>query len=175
MPEAPGSLNRATMSVALATVLDMATSSQVSPYGSARDLPSVQELKQQMASSRCSVSCCRRASGTSSRTCSANIDELFRSRARSIQAVRKRLIEAGVEIRTRLRVLADEDLQATRAAMDHGSGVRDIAHGLGVADTAVTRSWHVVMKRRIHHCSPSRKFALTRVNMKSKPASASKC
>src|SRR5699024_12115485 len=67
----------------------------------------------------------------------------------SIQAVRKRLIEAGVEIRTRLRVLADEDLQATRAAMDHGSGVRDIAHGLGVADTAVTRSWHVVMKRRI--------------------------
>ena len=36
------------MSVALATVLDMATSSQVSPYGSARDLPSVQELKQQM-------------------------------------------------------------------------------------------------------------------------------
>ena len=24
--------------------------------------------------------------------------------------------------------------------MDHGSGVRDIAHGLGVADMAVTRS-----------------------------------
>src|SRR5699024_12604802 len=104
------------------------------------------------------------------RTCTANIDELSRSRARSIQAVRKRLIEAGVEIRTRLRVLADEDLQATRAAMDQGSGVRDIAHGLGVADTAVTRSWHVVMKRRIHHCSPSRKFAPTSGNTENKQA-----
>lgn len=41
----------ASTSMAPATVLGMASSSQVSPYGSARDLPSVKELEQQMATS----------------------------------------------------------------------------------------------------------------------------
>ena len=57
-----------------------------------------------------------------------------------VQTVRRRLIEAGVDTRARLRVLADEDLRAARAAMDHGASVREIARGLGVAHTTVTRS-----------------------------------
>lgn len=58
----------------------------------------------------------------------------------SAQTVRKRLIEADVDTRARLRVLSDEDLRAARAAMDNGASVREIARGLGVAHTTVTRS-----------------------------------
>ena len=47
-----GSSNWASMSVVPATVLGMASSSHVSPYGSARDLPSVKEMEQQMAAFR---------------------------------------------------------------------------------------------------------------------------
>ena len=57
-----------------------------------------------------------------------------------VQTVRKRLIEAGVDTRTRLRVLADEDLRAARAALDDGASIREISRGLGVAHTTVTRS-----------------------------------
>ena len=57
-----------------------------------------------------------------------------------VQTVRRRLIEAGVDTRARLRGLTDEDLRAARAAIDDGASVREIARGLGVAHTTVTRS-----------------------------------
>lgn len=57
-----------------------------------------------------------------------------------VQTLRKRLIEAGVDTRARLRVLTDENLRAARAAMDHGASAREITRGLSVAHTTVTRS-----------------------------------
>lgn len=57
-----------------------------------------------------------------------------------VQTVRKRLIEAGIDTRARLRVLADEDLRAARLAKGDGASFREIARGLGVAHTTVIRS-----------------------------------
>lgn len=57
-----------------------------------------------------------------------------------VQTVRKRLIEAGVDTRARLRVLTDENLRTARAAINEGASAREIARGLGVAHTTVTRS-----------------------------------
>lgn len=55
-----------------------------------------------------------------------------------VQTVRKRLIQAGVDTRARLCILADEDLRAARAAMDDGASIIEIFRGLGVAHTTVT-------------------------------------
>lgn len=57
-----------------------------------------------------------------------------------IQTVRKRLIAAGIDTRARLRALTDEDLRAVRVAIGQGVSVREIARGLGIAHTTVTRS-----------------------------------
>ncbi len=57
-----------------------------------------------------------------------------------VQTVRRRLIEAGIDTRARLRVLADEDLRAVRAAKGEGASFREIARELGVAHTTVIRS-----------------------------------
>lgn len=70
-----------------------------------------------------------------------------------VQTVRKRLIEAGIDTRARLRVLADEDLRAARAAVDNGASLREIARGLGVAHTTVARS---LARRHEASRSPSR-------------------
>lgn len=80
-----------------------------------------------------------------------------------VQAVRKRLIEAGVDTRTRLRVLADEDLRAARAAVDNGASIREIARGLGVAHTTLARS---LARRHEASGSPSR---TTRTRSRSNP------
>lgn len=70
-----------------------------------------------------------------------------------VQTVRKRLIDAGVDTRARLRVLSVEDVRAARAALDHGASVREIARRLGVAHTTVTQS---LARRNEAPESPSR-------------------
>jgi len=57
-----------------------------------------------------------------------------------VQTVRKRLLQAGVDTRPRLRALTDENLRTARAAIDEGASAREIARWLGVAYTTVTRS-----------------------------------
>ena len=70
-----------------------------------------------------------------------------------VQTVRKRLVAAGVDTRARLRALTDEDLRAARSAKGDGASFREIARGLGVAHTTITRS---LARRHEPPESPSR-------------------
>lgn len=57
-----------------------------------------------------------------------------------VQAVRKRLVHAGVDTPAHLRVLTDDDLRQARKAMKEGASAREIARGLGVAHTTLLRA-----------------------------------
>jgi transposase len=94
--------------------------------------------------------------------------QIAKKRGLHVQTVRKRLIEAGVDTRARLRVLSDEDLGAARAAMDKGASIREIARGLGVAHTTVIRS---LARRHEASGSPSR-TTRTRSRSRSTPVRA---
>lgn len=70
-----------------------------------------------------------------------------------VQAVRERLIAAGIDTRARLRALTDEELRVVRAAMSEGASAREVARGVGVAHTTVIRS---MARREEVSESPSR-------------------
>lgn len=70
-----------------------------------------------------------------------------------VQTVRKRLIAAGVDTHISLRALSDEELRAARVATGERASVREIARGLGIAHTTVTRS---LTRRHEAPESPSR-------------------
>ena len=84
------------------------------------------------------------------------------------QTVRKRLIAAGVDTHIRLRALSDEELRAARVATGEGASVREIARGLGIAHTTVTRS---LVRRPEALESPSR-TTLTRPRTSPTPGRA---
>lgn len=85
-----------------------------------------------------------------------------------VQTVRKRLIEAGVDTRARLRALTGAELRAIRAAMSEGASAREVARGLGVAHTTVIRS----MARRDDVSESPSRTTLTRSRTSPAPVRA---
>ncbi|MGK0721036.1 helix-turn-helix domain-containing protein [Leucobacter sp. W1478] len=66
--------------------------------------------------------------------------EIAKKHGIHVQTVRKRLRDAGVNTRSRVRLLRSEQLDAARSAIADGASLRATAQSLGVSHTTLQRN-----------------------------------